>query len=112
MTAASGVIPAAGRSRRPGRVTGGQFKVSWWDWGSATDAARRSGAEHPAVDQPGRRRHLGADRRRILLAGVVQDPGQEPGPFPWRAPAPFGVQEHAPLRPGQVLLNKAAILRS
>jgi hypothetical protein len=71
-----------------------------------------AGAEHPAVDQPGRRRHLGQDRRRILLAGVVEDPGREPGPFPWREAAPFLVQERAPLRPGQVLLNKAAILRS
>ena len=65
-----------------------------------------AGAERPAVDQPGRWRHLGQDRRRILLAGVVQDPGQELGPFPWRAPAPFFVQERAPLRSGKVLLNK------
>src|SRR5689334_25253169 len=48
-----------------------------------------AGAEPPAVGQPGRWRHLGQDRRRILLAGVVQDPGQELGPFPWRTPAPF-----------------------
>ncbi len=43
-----------------------------------------AGAEHPAVDQPGRWRHLSEDGRRILLAGVVEDPGQELGPFPWR----------------------------
>ena len=67
-----------------------------------------AGAEHPALGQPGRRRHLGEDGRRILLAGVVEDPGRELGPFPWRAPTPVRVQEHAPLRAGQVLLNKAA----
>ena len=65
-----------------------------------------AGPKHPAVDQPGRRRHLGKDGRRILLAGVVEDPGQEVGPFPWGAPAPFLVKERAPLRPGQVLLNE------
>jgi hypothetical protein len=64
-----------------------------------------SGPEHRAVDQPGRRRHLGQDCR-VLLAGVVEDPGQELGSFPWRAPGPFLVQECSPLRWGQVLLNE------
>lgn len=36
-----------------------------------------AGPAHPAVDQPARRRYLGEDRRRTLLAGVVEDPGQE-----------------------------------
>ena len=65
-----------------------------------------AGPEHPAVDQPGRWRHLGQDGRRILLAGVVEDPGQELGPFPRRAPASLPVQERAPLRPGQVLFKE------
>lgn len=69
-----------------------------------------AGAEHPAVDQPGRWRHLGEDRRRTRLAGDVEDPGQELGPFPRRAPPPFLAQERAPLRSGQVLLNEGKYL--
>jgi hypothetical protein len=65
-----------------------------------------AGPKHAAVDQPGRRRHLGEDGRRILLAGVVEDPGQKLGPFPRRASAAFGAQERTPLRPGQVLLDE------
>ncbi len=65
-----------------------------------------AGSEHPAVDQPGRWRHLGQDGRRILLAGVVEDPGQELGPFPRRSPAPLLVEERVPLHSGQVLLNE------
>src|SRR5215475_12555278 len=64
-----------------------------------------SGLEDPAVDQPGRRRQLGDDGRRILLAGVVEDPGQELGPLPRREPAPFLEHERAPLCLGQVLLK-------
>jgi hypothetical protein len=54
-----------------------------------------AGPERPAAGQPGRRRHLAGDGGRILLAGVAGDPGQELGPFPRRAPAPFLAREHA-----------------
>jgi hypothetical protein len=69
-----------------------------------------SGPKYPAVDQPGRRRHLGQDCSRILLAGVVEDPGQELGSFPWRAAGPFFVQERAPLGLAQVLLDEGEYL--
>jgi hypothetical protein len=39
------------------------------------------GPEDAAIDQPGRWRNLGEDGRRVLLAGVVEDPGQELGPL-------------------------------
>src|SRR5215469_9966065 len=65
-----------------------------------------AGPQDPAVDQPGRRRHLGQDGRRIMLTGAVEDPGQKLRPVPWREAAPFLVQERAPLRPGQVPLNE------
>ncbi len=97
-----GGAPAA-----PGRVTAGQFKVALWAWGSATDAARHSGVGAPGGRPAGPGRHLGQDGRRILLAGVVEDPGQELGPFPRRSPAPLLVEERVPLHSGQVLLNES-----
>src|SRR5262245_40234137 len=48
-----------------------------------------AGPQDPAVDQPGRRRHLGQHGRRILLTGAVEDPGQKLRPVPWREAAPF-----------------------
>ncbi len=56
--------------------------------------------QDPPVDQPGRWRHFGEDGRRILLAGVVEEPGQEFGPLPRRVPAPFLAQECAQTAPG------------
>jgi hypothetical protein len=45
---------------------------------------------------------IGHDRGGVLVAGIVENPRQEPGPFPRRAPPSFGEQEPPPLLPGQV----------
>ena len=65
-----------------------------------------SGPEHPAVHQPGWRWQFGQDRCRVLLAGIVENPGEELGSFPGRAPGSLGEQETAPLGAGEVAFDQ------
>src|SRR4029450_7233841 len=65
-----------------------------------------AGPQEPTVDQVGRAGELAQDRGGVLVAGIVQDPGQELGPFPSWAPSSFGEQEPSPLASGQVPLQQ------
>ena len=69
-----------------------------------------AGPQEATVDQVGRAGELAQDRGGVLVAGIVEDSGEELGSFPRRAPSSFGEQEPSPLTPGQVPLEQGVDL--